>query len=106
MLREELMLKQSFFWPPYDPEHFVSLRRIKHRLSGYVRLPIPYIEQYANQQERAEGTLDDEELTKEERIEKDMKEHEKRIDLEYFAQVTFTQPQHIGASTSVATPPQ
>ncbi len=45
-------------------------------------------------------------LTKEERLEKDMKEHEKIIDLEYFAQVTFTQPQHIGASTSAATPPQ
>ena len=103
MLGQELMLKQSFYWAPYDPEHFISLRRIKHRLSGYVHQPIPHIEQYANQREWVEGTLDDEELTEEEKLERDMKEIEKRIDLDYVAQVTFTQPQPVGASTSTAT---
>ena len=67
--------------------------------------PIPHIEQYANRQEWVEGTLD-EELTEEERLEKEMKEYEKRNDLDYFAQVPFTQPQHIGASTSAATSSQ
>lgn len=97
------MLKQSFYWAPYDPEHFISLRRIKHRLSRYVHQPIPYIEQHANQQEWVEGILDDEELTEEEKLEREMKEIEKRIDLDYVAQVTFTQPQPVGASTSTST---
>ncbi len=48
VLRDELMLKQSFYWAPYDPEHFISYRRVKNKLLGYVHQPIPHIEQYAN----------------------------------------------------------
>ena len=67
--------------------------------------PILQIEQYANQQEWVEGTLI-EDLTEEERLKKEMKEYEKRINLDYFAQVPFTQPQHIGVSTSDTTTSQ
>ena len=105
MLRDELVLKQIFYWAPYDSEHLISYRRVKNKLLGYVHQPIPHIEQYANRQEWVEGTLI-EDLTEEERLEKEMKDYEKRIDLDYFSQVPFTQPQHIGAITSAATPSQ
>ena len=52
-----MLLKTSFYWAPYDPNHFISLRRVKHRLAGYEHCNIPQIEQYANQQEWVEGTL-------------------------------------------------
>ena len=57
MLKDQLMLKQSFLWSPYDPEHFISFRRVKNKLTGYVHHKIPEIEQYANQQDWIEGTL-------------------------------------------------
>ena len=89
MLREEMLLKQSFYWAPYDPEHFISFRRVKNKLSGYAHQPIPHIEQYANLPEWVEGSLDDEQISEEEKLQKDMKEVEKRIDLEYVARVPF-----------------
>jgi len=49
ILGEELMLKQSFYWTPYDPGHFVSYRRVKNNLAPYVHFRIPEIQQYANQ---------------------------------------------------------
>ena len=48
MLKDFLWLKTSFYWAPYDPNHFISLRRIKYRLAGYEHCSIPQIEQYAN----------------------------------------------------------
>jgi len=92
------MLKQSFHWSPYDPKHFISFRRVKNKLTGYVHHKIPEIEQYDNQQEWVEGTLV-EELTEEEKLEKSMKELQKTLDLESFGHVPFTFPQHIGAGT-------
>ena len=50
-------LKTSFYWAPYDPNHFISLRRIKYRLAGYDHFSIPQIEKYANQQEWVQDTL-------------------------------------------------
>ena len=63
ILRDKIKLKLSFLWSPYDPQHFISFRRVKNKLTGYVHHKIPEIEQYANQQEWVEGTLV-EELTK------------------------------------------
>ena len=49
ILREKIKLKLSFYWSPYDPEHFISFRTIKNKLTGYVHHKIPEIQQYANQ---------------------------------------------------------
>ena len=49
ILGEKLKLKLSFHWSPYDPKHFISFRRVKNKLTGYVHHIIPEIEQYANQ---------------------------------------------------------
>lgn len=76
---------------PYDPNHFIILRRVKHRLAGYEHCNIPQIEQYANQQEWVEGTLV-EELSDEEIAEKAIKDLEKAVDLEYFGHVFFEAP--------------
>lgn len=65
ILREKLKLKLSFHWAPYDLEHFISFRRVKNKLTGYLHHRIHEIEQYANQQEWVEGTLV-EDLTEEE----------------------------------------
>lgn len=105
ILRDQLMLKQSFYWAPYDPKHFISYRKVKNKLIGYVHHKIREIQKYANQQEWVEGTLV-EEITEEERLEKDMKELEKTLDLYSFGQVPFKFPQHIGAGTSSATTSQ
>ena len=56
ILKNFLLLKTSFCWAPYDPNHFISLRRVKHRLAGYEHCNIPQIEQYANKKEWVEGT--------------------------------------------------
>lgn len=83
MLKIFLLLKKNFYWAPYDPNHFISLRRIKYKLAGYEHCSIPQIEQYANQQESVEGTLI-EELFEEELAEKAIKNLEKAVDLESF----------------------
>ena len=83
ILRDQLMLKQSFHWSRYDPKHFISFRRVKNKLTGYVHHKIPEIEQYANQQEWVECTLV-EEITEEEKLEKAMKGLEKTLDLDSF----------------------
>ena len=102
ILGEQLKLKQSFYWAPYDPNHFISLRRIKYRLAAYEHCTIPQIEQFANQQEWVKGTLV-EEFTEEEITEKSIKNLEKSVDLESFGQVFFTAPRHLGEGTSSAT---
>lgn len=61
---------------------------MKNKFKTYVNHQIPEIQQYANEQEWVEGTLV-EEITKEERLEKAMKELEKMLDLESFGQVSF-----------------
>jgi len=95
-------LKTSFYWAPYDPNHFISLRRIKYRLVGYDHFSIPQIEKYANQQEWVEGTLV-EDYSEEELAEKAIKNLEKTVDLESFGQVFFTALRHLGESTSSST---
>ena len=73
MLEKILLLKTRFYWAPYDPNHFISLRRVKYNLAGYDHYSFPQIEQYANQQEWIEGMLV-EEFSEEELGEKEIKE--------------------------------
>lgn len=101
ILGHRLKLKQSFYFAPFDPNHFISYRKVKNKLPTYVHGQIPEIQQYANQQEWLEGTLF-EEITEEEKLEKEMKELEKTLDLDSFGQVPFKLPQHIGGDTSFA----
>ena len=105
ILRDKIKLKLSFHWSSYDPEHFISFRRFKNKLTRYVHHKIPEIEQYANQQEWVEGRLV-EDLTEDEKIEKAIKDLENTFDLDSFGQITFTLPQHIGMGTSSATASQ
>jgi len=96
---KSFQLKTSFYWAPYDPNHFISLRRIKYRLASYDHFSIPKIEKYANQQEWVEGTLV-EDYSKEESAQKAIKKLEKAVDLEYFGQVFFSAPRHLGESAA------
>ena len=56
---EGLGLKTSFLWKPYDPNHSISLRRVKYRLSSYDHVRLPHIEKYANQPKWKRGTLEE-----------------------------------------------
>ena len=85
-----------------NPNHLISLRRVKYKLAGYDHCSIPQIQQYANQREWVEGTLV-EEFSEEELTERAIKKLEKAVDLESFGQVFFTTPRHLGESASSAT---
>ena len=43
ILGEKLKLKQTFYWAPYDPDHFISYRKVKNKLTAYVHHKIPEI---------------------------------------------------------------
>jgi len=83
---ESLGLETSFLWTPYDPNHFISMRRVRYRLSSYNHLRIPHIEQYANLSEWQEGTLE-EPITQEELALKEKRDLLKIADLELCTQV-------------------
>ena len=83
---ESLGLETSFLWTPYDPNHFISLRRVRYRLSSYNHERIPHIEQYANLSEWQEGTLE-EPITQEELALKGKRDLLKIADLELCTQV-------------------
>jgi len=100
-LGEDLKLKKCFWWVPYDPNSFISDRKVRNRLSAYIHHRIPEIEQFANQDEWVEGTLV-EELSEQEKMEKAMKDLEKTFDLESFGQVSFKLPQQRGVGASSA----
>ena len=89
----------SFEWVPYDPNSFISDRRVRNRLLVYVHHSILEIEQYANQDEWVEGTLI-EEISEQEKMEKAVKNLEKTLDLDSFGYVSFKWPQQSGDGTS------
>jgi len=101
MLREDLKLKKSFWWVPYDPNSFISDRRARNRISAYIHHRIPEIKQFSNQDDWVEGTLI-EEITEQEKMEKAMKDLEKTLDLESFGHVSFKLPQQTRVGTSSA----
>ena len=41
ILGEQLKLKRSFWWVPYDPNGFIYDRKVKNRLSAYNHRRIP-----------------------------------------------------------------
>jgi len=68
-------------------------------MTPYVHCKIPHIEEYANQDGWAPGTIV-EEFTEEEIMEQNVKDLEKTLDLDSYQQVTFKLPQQIGEGTS------
>lgn len=103
MMLGRLGLHTSFIWAPYDPNHFISLRRIRYRLASYDRVKLPHIEQYANQLEWREGTLE-EAVTQEELAQRGIRNLQKMADLELCSQV-FSLPGtqvRVAASSSTA----
>ena len=81
ILGQQLKLKRSFWWVPYDPEGFISARRVKYRLLAYKHCPIPQIQHFSNQDEWVPGSIV-EELTQEEKMEQTVKDLEKTLDLD------------------------
>ena len=51
ILGQQFKLKRSFWWVPYDPEGFISARRVKYRLLAYKHCPYPQTEHFASQDE-------------------------------------------------------
>ena len=76
---EALGLQTSFLWKPYDPNHFISLRRVRYRLATYDHLRLPHIEKYANQIKWRKGTLE-EAATQEELSQRAVKNLQKLAD--------------------------
>ena len=104
-LLRSLRLQSSFLWVPYDPNHFISLRRVRYRLASYDHLKFPHVEKYANQLEWKEGTLE-EETTKEELAQREAKNLEKEANLECCTQVFSLPCTQVGAAASSSTAPQ
>jgi len=102
---QRLRLQTSFLWVPYDPNHFISLRRVKYRLAIYNHIELPHIEKYANQLEWKEGTIE-EAMTKEELAQRAIKNIEKLADLEHCTQVFSLPSTQVGAAASSSAAPQ
>ncbi len=83
ILGQQLKLKRSFWWVPYDPNGCISARRVKYRLLAYKHCPYPQIEHFPNQDEWVPGTLA-EEFSQEETMEQTVKDLEKTLDLDSF----------------------
>ena len=99
---EALRLETSFHWVPYDPNHFISLRSVKHKLGGYAHIRLPHIEKYANLLSWKEGTLE-EAITREKMIQREAKNIEKEADLETCGQVSSSYQRQLGAAASSST---
>ena len=87
LILETLKLQTSFQWVPYDPNHFISLRRVKYKLGGYAHVRLPHIEKYANSLSWKEGTLE-EPIGREQMVQREAKNIEKEVDLETCGQVS------------------
>ena len=102
MILESLRLETSFRWVPYDPNHFISLWRVKHKLGGYPHIRLPHIEKYANLLSWKEGTLE-EAITREKIIQREAKNIEKEANLETCGQVSSSYQRQLGAAASSST---
>jgi hypothetical protein len=98
-------LKYSFIWKPYDPNNFITMRRLKYKLSAYGHYSLPQIEKYANQSKWKRGTLE-ENVTQEELNQRALNNQKKMADLEFYAQVPSLPSTQIGAAASSSTTPQ
>jgi len=102
MILEGLQLKTSFQWAPYDPNHFISLRRVKYKLGGYAHVRLPHIEKHANSLSWKEGTLE-EPITREQMLEREARNIQKEADLETCGQVSSSYQRQLGAAASSST---
>jgi len=100
-----LGLQTSFLWAPYDPTHFINLRRVRYRLASYDHLRFPHIEKYANQLEWREGTLK-EATTQEELAQRGIRNLQKFAELELCSQVFSLPGTLVGAAASSSAAPQ
>jgi len=98
ILGQQLKLKKSFWWVPYDPEGFINARRLKFRLHAYNHTPLAQVQPFANQNEWVPGSIV-EELTQEELMEQNVKDLEKTLDLDSCQQV-FKQTNQTEEGTS------
>ena len=98
-------LQYSFIWKPYDPNNFITMRRLKYKLSAYGHYSLPQIEKYANQSKWKRGTLE-ENVTQEELNQRALNNQKKMADLEFYAQVPSLPSTQIGAAASSSTTPQ
>jgi hypothetical protein len=98
-------LKYSFIWKPYDPNNFITMRRLKYKLSAYGHYSLPHIEKYANQSKWKRGTLE-ENVTQEELNQRALNNQKKMADLEFYSQVPSLPSTQIGAAASSSTTPQ
>ena len=101
---QSLRLQTSFLWVPYDPNHFISLRRVKYKLASYNHIGLPHIEKYANQLRWEEGTLE-EASNREEIAQREAKNLEKEADLETCGQVSSSYQRQLEAAASSSTAP-
>ncbi len=99
---ESLGLHTSFLWKPYDPNHFITLRRVKYRLASYDHVRLPHIEKYANQIKWRRGTLE-EDVTQEELNQRAVKNLQKMANLELCAQVFALPGTQVGEAASSST---
>ena len=102
MILESLQLETRFRWVPYDPNHFISLRRVKHKLGGYTHIRLPHIEKYANLLSWKEGTLE-EAFTREKMLQREAKNIEKEADLETCGQFSSSHQRQLGVVASSST---
>jgi len=99
---ENLGLTYSFLWKPYDPNGFISKRRLKYKLSSYEHHNMILITRHANQPKWHKNTLV-EPLTQEELNERAKRHLLKMADLECPSQVsTLPGPQTTVPSSSTA----
>ena len=105
LILETLKLQTSFQWVPYDPNHFISLRRVKYKLGGYAHVRLPHIEKYANSLSWKEGTLE-EPMPREQMLQIEAKNIEKEADLETCGQVSSSYQRQLGAAASSSTAQQ
>ena len=100
-----LGLKYSFLWKPYDPNNFITMRRLKYKLSAYDHCSLPHIEKHANQSKWRRGTLE-EAVTQEELNQRALRNLKKMADLEFYSQVSSLPSIQIGAAASSSTAQQ
>jgi len=100
---ENLGLTYSFPWKPYDPNGFISKRRLKYKLASYEHHNMILITRHANQPKWQKNTLV-EPLTQEELNERARRHLLKMADLECPSQVpTLPGPQTTVPASSTAT---
>ena len=102
MILKGFKLQTSFKWIPYDRNHFISLRRIKHKLGNYSHVRLPHIEKYANSLSWKEGTLE-EPISREQILEREARNMQKEADLETCGQVSLSYERQLGVAASSST---